>query len=145
MQKYRKDLGVAQLVVLQLLLVPQHLVQDLVAGGPAVNLQSFWILSQTEMVFKKSILQATHCNGFRNKRSSQSNLVRGTNPTDQEPEPVNKVLESEPDRKCCLILLLSTAEHKRCEERHNKKNSFSDISILIWLKQMKKSDNIYTQ
>ena len=41
MQKYRKDLGVAQLVVLQLLLVPQHLVQDLVAGGPAVNLQSF--------------------------------------------------------------------------------------------------------
>ena len=77
--------------------------------------------------------------------SSQSNLVRGTNSTDQEPEPVNKVLESEPDRKGCLILLLSTAEKKRCEERHNKKNSFSDISILIWLKQMKKSDNIYTQ
>ena len=70
--------------------------------------------------------------------SSQSNLVRGTNPTDQEPEPVNKVLESEPDRKCCLILLLSTAEHERCEERHNKKISFSDISILIWLKQMKR-------
>ena len=42
MQKYRKDLGVAQLVVLQLLLVPQHLVQDLVAGRPAVHLQSFW-------------------------------------------------------------------------------------------------------
>ena len=41
MQKYRKDLGVAQLVVLQLLLVPQHLVQDLVAGGPAVHLQWF--------------------------------------------------------------------------------------------------------
>ena len=36
--------------------------------------------------------------------SSQSNLVRGTNPTDQEPEPVNEVLESEPDRKCCQVI-----------------------------------------
>ena len=49
--------------------------------------------------------------------SSQSNLVRRTDPTDQEPEPVNKVLESEPDRKCCLILLLSTAELGICEDR----------------------------
>ena len=38
--------------------------------------------------------------------SSQSNLVRGTNPTDQEPEPVNKVLECEPDRKCCDLTLV---------------------------------------
>ena len=49
--------------------------------------------------------------------SSQSNLVRGTNPIDQEPEPVNKVLECEPDKKCCLILLLSMAEHRICEDR----------------------------
>ena len=40
-ENIKKDLGVAQLVVLQLLLVPQHLVQDLVAGGPAVDLQWF--------------------------------------------------------------------------------------------------------
>ena len=49
--------------------------------------------------------------------SSQSNLVRGTNPTDQEPEPVNKVLESEPGRKGCLILLLSMAEDGMCDDR----------------------------
>ena len=35
-----EDLGVAELVVLQLLLVLQHLVQDPVAGRPAVNLRS---------------------------------------------------------------------------------------------------------
>ena len=36
--------------------------------------------------------------------SSQSNLVRRTDPTDQESEPVNEVLESEPDRKCCQVI-----------------------------------------
>ena len=34
-----EDLGVAKLIVLQLLLVLQHLVQDPVAGRPAVNLE----------------------------------------------------------------------------------------------------------
>ena len=34
-----EDLGVAELVVLQLLLLLQHLVQDPVTGRPAVNLR----------------------------------------------------------------------------------------------------------